>query len=165
MDIQTDKKLSPLTIEEWEKKSKPYYLTIKNIMDMKENKKYKILHIDRNFHDLVDNNTMGISKASYIFRNNYTSVFTKSNNINGTTKWIFDDGDTQTEETQWHVDLGHIWYPLQNGYVPPEDEQGIFEIGKYAGKHWTELPKNTYLGWRGPCILLKDVNSIGYIIN
>jgi hypothetical protein len=154
-----------LTIEKWEQKSIPYHLTIKDIMDMKENKKYNLFHIDRNFYDFVDMDTKGINLPTFIFRKNYKSIFTKSKDISGTTEWIFSDNDRRTDDTVWHIDLGHIWYPLHNGYVPLEDSMGLFNIGEHAGKHWTELPKTTRIGWRGPCMLMSDINKVGNIYN
>lgn len=39
------------------------------------------------------------------------------------------------------------WYPLVNGYLPEKDSQ----------KHWSEFPKNTHIGARGPMIKWKDL--------
>ena len=147
---------------------------------MKVNKTYEILHIDRNFFDSFNAAELrGEHKASDLMSGNYFSKYTKHPwpnlnssscqyyaGISGTTVLDYGDGESSVElQTQWHVDLGHMWYPLYNGRVPVvcEDIQW-FTLGQHSGKHWTSLPKDMKVGWRGPCILKKNMNVIGEIM-
>lgn len=154
------------TVKEWVKESEKFHLTIDDVLKFKKGERVKLLHLDRNFYDLLDYEAgEGVHKASKITRGNYFSEYTKAkdNDIAGSSTWLMDTKECYTDATRWHVDLGHIWYGLNEGYVPRIDVQGIFEIGEHAGKHWTALPKDTCIGWRGPCILAADIDKVGCI--
>ena len=51
------------------------------------------------------------------------------------------------------------WYPLTNGILPAEDEQGFSEL-LGEDKSWSEFPKSTHIGWRGPMILWDDLKKL-----
>lgn len=156
------------TVKEWMKESEKFHLTINDVLKLDAGKPHKLLHLDRNFYELIDHNAeKGVHKASKITRGNYFSEYikTKDNDIAGSSKWLLDTKDAHTDATRWHVDLGHIWYPLNDeGTVPKFDKDGIYDLGTDAGKHWTALSKETHMGWRGPCMLAADVDKVGYMI-
>ena len=62
--------------DNWVKKSLKYHVTIDDILKMKPGEK-KILHIDRNFFDLVDETKKGERKAKDVLKDNYYSRIQK----------------------------------------------------------------------------------------
>ncbi len=47
--------------------------------------------------------------------------------------------------------------PLVGDTLPEIDPQGIFDLSEDGGKHYTEFPETTRLGWRGPMILASNI--------
>jgi|SaaInlStandDraft_1057018.scaffolds.fasta_scaffold01301_20 hypothetical protein len=155
-----------MNIDNWFKESLKYHVTIGDILKMKHGEK-KIFHIDRNCHDLLDDTKKGVRKPTDVFKNNYYSVIQKPE-IKGepfftVCKGALNKGEDKFKITNWDIDLGHMWCPLKDGKVPLIIDFGLFDIGPNKGKSWEELPKNTRIGWRGPCIFYEDINKIGNI--
>lgn len=155
-----------MNLNNWIEKSFEYHLTINDILKMKQCEE-KILHIDRNFLDLVDETRKGERKAKDVFKDNYYSFIQKLD-IKGepfftVCKGTLNKGKDKFEITKWDIDLGHVWYPLKDGKVPLLIDFGLFDIGINKGKSWEEFPKDTRIGWRGPCIFYKDIDKIGNI--
>ena len=156
--------MSAFLLPEWEKKTEPYHLTIGDVYELKEGKSIHFYCLDRNWTEMVSfNNGDDVEyKASDVLQNNYRAIFYKDYGIRGETKWFFNDGTFRIENTVWHVDLGHIWCPLdEDDKVPLFLE--CFDVGKLAGVKAEHLPLNTKIGWRGPCILKENLNKVGLI--
>lgn len=145
--------------------SSKYHLTIKDVLNFEIGKPVKIFLLDRNMFDpSCDNNAINTPLLpSVFFRNCYFIEFTRRDGLYGECKWLFNN---KTEYNfEFHVCMPTCWYPLKNNRVPIRDEQEIFEIHPaFAGKHYTELPKDTLLGWRGPMMLYENIDKCPKII-
>lgn len=156
-----DKKVSnpdALTISEWINNAKKYYVTLGDIMEIKKGEKIKFLILDRNVLDVVQN-TNKPNKAyepAKFFRKSY-GILKYGGNLQGTMK--FCDISVQ-RPFEFHIEYKKDqWYPLKNEYLPAHDPQNIFKLlGKQ--KHYTEFPKSTHVGFRGPMIFWQDMANL-----
>jgi hypothetical protein len=91
-------------------------------------------------------------------------TFTKTGDMKGI---LEERGYERDEEVSvLHVEYSpHHWYPLdEDGYLPAEDIQGTWSLlGRKV--HWSEFPKSTRVGFRGPMILWKDAMNLPDIYN
>jgi hypothetical protein len=154
-----------MRLDEWLKESKPFHLTINDILKLPAGKKVEIFFMDRNLTDITceDNiNPQNVSKTpTNFFRKGYFIKFLKlhDNDINGIWQLKY-DGEWQPEmeldrEFEVYLNDVRLWTPLVNGSVPDK-----IKYGKNRGKSWKTLDKNTLLGWRGPMMFKKDMNRL-----
>ena len=150
--------------------SREYHLTIKDVLNFPIGEKQRIFFLDRNMFDMScrdDMNEINTPiKPSHFFRHGYYIDFVRNEGILGDWCWV--DGKTYRNvdnNRELDIDLGSLWYPLKESKVPIGDRQEIFKIPKeYKGKHYTQIPSNTRLGWRGPMILVKNMDKCPDII-
>jgi hypothetical protein len=125
-------------------------LTIRDIEAVSEGETLDCLLLHRNAYDVPStihpfNTPMNPTE---FFRSRVT--FTKTGDMKG----ILHEEDERSHEdvAMLHVEYApHQWYPLDNGYLPESDEQGLFPLlGRRT--HWSEFPKTTRVGFRGPMI-------------
>lgn len=153
---------------EWVKRtSLPYHLTIRDIEQLELNKPTNIFLMDRNVYDTsLDEGNNPKNKAikpSSFFRKGYYITFTKKEEgIKG--KWIFNIEPNNSYNKEFDINLGTVWYPLKNDKVPERDWQGLFDLSKYYNMHYSDFPRDTKLGWRGPMMLVQNMDKCGYII-
>tara|TARA_Y100000389_G_C17454810_1_gene517366 strand:+ start:828 stop:1430 length:603 start_codon:yes stop_codon:yes gene_type:complete len=154
--------MSPFEIR---KISRNYHLTIKDILELPIGTSIDIFCMDRNLFDFcIYEEHNKIISADKFFRNGYIIHYTKINGLIGYWKFI-NITDDIPEQREFDIDVGTFWYPLFNNKVPKEDFDMMFKIPiNFAGKHYTELPLDTRIGWRGPCMLLKNVKKLPKIL-
>jgi hypothetical protein len=143
--------------------SRKYHLTIKDILAFPVGETYRFFFLDRNMFDVscdTKYNELNVpTKPSTFFRNGYYIDFTRREGIQGDWKWGFDSESSSIGE-EFHVDMNTGWYPFRNNHVPIKDSQGIFTIPEdFAGKHYSELPEDTRIGWRGPMMLTENMDK------
>ena len=145
--------------------SKPYHLTIGDVLNFPVGKIIRIYFLDRNMFDLsCDDQINPIGqpiRPSEFFRRGYFIDFTRRDDLKGTWRWTFDDYTYTDNDREFDLALGeHLWYPMKDSKVPEKDWQGIFTIPEdFAGKHYQELPLNTKIGWRGPMMLASNMDK------
>lgn len=148
--------MQSIHITKWLSNMKHKYITIKDIEKLNKGECIKLLAIDRNFYDLIDNNEDGIETPPEIFlQDNYIFEYTHNNGLNGMIRWIKEE-----KINNFNFDINYNnydWYPLNNeGELPEDDPQGLFSF-KDIKKNYREYPKDTLIGWRGPMLLWKDI--------
>lgn len=148
--------------------SKPYHLTIGDVLEFPVGKSVRIFFLDRSMFDLsCDNKYNPIGqpiRPSEFFRQGYFIDFTRRDDLKGTWTWTF-NGSVDNDR-EFDLALGeHLWYPMRDSKVPEKDSQGIFTIPEdFAGKHYQELPRNNRIGWRGPMMLASNMDKCPDIV-
>jgi len=102
-------------------------------------------------------NTLYTSKDFFRFN---TATYIHKKGLQGTLIFHHDDDDVIIPSFEFHVHCDTFcWYPLKNGILPAEDDEGL---GNLYGYEITseELPLDTNIGWRGPMILWKNVEKM-----
>jgi len=150
---------SSLSIEEWLAFMKSKCITIDFITNLNQNQKVKLLCIDRNFYDLIENNQYGVYSPEEFFAHNYIINYKHNHDLSGFANWNFDNND---EYSPFNFHLNYVndsWYPLNNeGKLEfNEIEVKIFNIDvQNIEKKWQEYSGNTLVGWRGEMLLWDD---------
>ena len=151
---------SSLSIEEWLTYMKEKNINIDFITNLNQNQKIKLLCIDRNFYDLIENNQYGTHSPEDFFVNNYIINYQHDYDLSGFANWNFDNNDVYSS-FNFHLNyVNNSWYPLNNeGNLEfDEREAKIFNIDlQNVKKNWQEYSGNTLVGWRGEMILWDDV--------
>jgi hypothetical protein len=156
---------------------KDLQVTIQTILDLEPNEVLKCLCFDRNFGEyLEDQDPFEGSnlKASEILEDAYYLRFTKGlekDSIEG--KFFIacgleeiDTEDDDNNEGWLHVEYRpDCWYPFQNGIFEVMDPQlksfgHERRLAPGSDRNWTEFPKNTRLGWRGPMIPISKMDQV-----
>lgn len=148
--------MESIHINNWLNKMKHKYITIKDIEKLNKGDCIKLLAIDRNFYDLINNNEIGVEYPPEIFlQDNYIFEYTHNNKLNGKIRWV-----KEKKINNFNFDINyniHNWYPLNDeGELPERDPQDLFSF-KNVKKNYKEYPQETLIGWRGPMLLWKDV--------
>lgn len=143
--------------------SKKYHLTIEDVKKFDLNKPMNIFLMDRNILnrccDAKINEKCKSIKPSVFFRNAYFITFTKIKNKDGIIgKWIFNKNPNNSYIKEFDILLENFWYPLKNNKINKEYHQEIDELDKYAGKNINEFSKKTKLGWKGPMMLMQNMD-------
>ena len=159
------------TPEGWLKYTEPYSMTIKDVLSIPKGETVHIFFMDRNMYDIsCDENPVGKPiKPSVFFKGGYYIKYTKTDEdgIKGDWSWYAYGekmDDTYNNNWEFHIDLGHCWYPLKNDCVPEKDEQKLFKTGQKSGKCYRQFPENTLLGWRGAMMLVENMDKCPDII-
>lgn len=147
---------------EWLDIASPYHVTIKDILSVPVGEPVKLLFICRNIFDLTSENAKGVSmRPSDFFRKCYQVEFVRTEGIKGI--WKSEDKTNEREFDIFLENLG-FWFPLVNNRVPDRDYQGVFDLSVSAGKHYSELPETTKLGWRGPMIFKDKIDELPNVV-
>jgi len=151
-------------MEKWIEKSKKYWITIKDIEKLKPNTKIKLLVLDRNVYDCKDKFKRGQLYIPEKFMTDNSAVYWKNNvaSLKGYIihKWQEKEDDIVPFDIEFDIQYDKKnWYPLTNGILPAEDEQGYFKLLGVA-KSWSEFPKATHIGWRGLMILWSNLTKL-----
>jgi len=135
--------------EQWDKLAEPYQLTIQDITSLPAGATLNLLIQDRNIGDSVDGlkHFDGVSRRPTEFFKGLTNVFTKSSGLSGTMKWHW--GETHPFTFELLNKSQRMWYPL--------DDSGFHGI---SGKHWTQMPPTTKVGWRGAAMRWEDLDKL-----
>jgi len=173
LDLSEKEKILKLNIQgyelgKWIDKNRKYWLTIKDVEKLKINKKTKLLVLDRNIFDNKDVfKKATLYKPENFFVNN-SAVYWKTSivGLNGKIKHKWQNNTDEAFNFEFEIEYKkNNWFPLINGILPAEDEQGFSELLGIE-KNWSDYPKNTHIGWRGPFILWDDLKHLDkvYII-
>lgn len=149
-----------LEFTKWKERSRAYWLTIKDIENMKNGEKMHVLMLDRNALDSHDN-TIRVNKLykpSTFFKNN-KEIYTHSHKLYGNITY-HKDSITFNKKNGFHVEYTkNNWYPLMNDHLPSKDPQKIVQLlGKRV--NWKHMKKSTHIGWRGPLIKWSDLKKL-----
>ena len=80
--------------------------------------------------------------------------------MNGKIKYKWQNNTEEALNFEFEIEYKkNNWYPLINGTLPAEDEQGFSQLLGIE-KNWSEFPKKTHIGWRGPIILWNDLKHL-----
>lgn len=159
-----------LPLAKWYARSKPHWLTREQAGSLFRGKPegfaVKVLALDRNFADVAtdrDVNPRGVGvEPERFFRKNWAVVRVRSSGSGGAPQAmpkleIAFDGDEEEghefDEFEFDVEFARgKWYPLQDGVLPAEDPQGMFQLlGRPV--RWEEFRGRTRVGCRGPMML------------
>ena len=162
-----------LNFDDWYEKARKYFLTIKDIEKMKLNEKVDCVMLDRNVLDTAYeiNKKNKPTRPEVFFRQNKIK-YTHKQELEGNfiQKYSYYIIDKKTKKKKINDDIIYDdwfqieykkdnWYPLYVGSLPAKDSQGFLKLlGKKM--HWTDFPKNTHIGCRGPFIKWTNLSKL-----
>lgn len=149
-------------LSKWIDKTRKYWLTIKDIEKIKINKKIKLVVLDRNIYDNKDVFKKGTLYKPENFFINDSAVYWKTSiaGLDGKIKHKWQNNTDEPYNIGFDIEYKkNNWYPLINGILPAEDEQGFSQL-LGVEKSWSEFPKTTHIGWRGPIIIWDDLKHL-----
>ena len=158
------KNIQGFEVNKWMNRIRKHYLRISDVLKMKKGDKIKLLVLDRNVTDITSKNKTNKELVSYtpkhFFRKNF-AVYTHNSKLKGTIKYF----NINSMNFQFEIEYQkNNWYPLNNnGKLGKKDRQGFADFKDKAGLHYSEFPKSTPLGFRGPMIKyssLKDLPKV-----
>ena len=151
--------LDGLEQDKWLKKIANKCLTIKDIKEMNDGDEIKVLVMDRNLYDRTCsvNKPNKLYTAEYFFRHN-TATYKHYTDLKGELTFHWTDKDYKSSDFEFDIEYEkNNWYPLENGKLPKNDPQGLFEFPFGKEMDWTEFPESTKIGWRGEMMLWDKV--------
>jgi hypothetical protein len=179
-----------LNIQDWGNLSYDYSLTIEDILNLKAGEQIKVLSMDRNVWDIAlkDEIRGKACTPKEFFKHNW-AIYIHEKDLHGKCVFEFEHSNNDTEQIdvntfdlnaicqpnfEFHIEYKHhCWYPLENGYLPAFDSQGLshfpWEVKPPAGtepqkQHWSMFPKTTRVGWRGCFIPWSKLDEMPNII-
>lgn len=149
--------LEGLEHSKWYNQSRKYWLTLGDIKDLKGDDELDILLLHSNALDapmtyLKSNKSYTPNKFFKSERDKYIHYEDLMGHFE-----IYEEHDPTPKylEVEYKKDK---WYPLVDGFLPAKNEKGKKLLGKKT--HYTELPDETPVGFRGPMILWKDLKKL-----
>lgn len=145
---------------DWIEETKEHWITVQDVMSMlNDPNPVKLLVLDRNVGDIVCANNPPDQqfKPFHFFRKNWM-MYIHNEGMHGNSKFEF-----MNEYKPFEFEIEYApgsWYPLENGFLPPNDPQGFANFGESGGKHWTAFGPNAHVGCRGPMILWSDLQIL-----
>ena len=152
------KTLEGLEESKWYNESRQHWLTIKDLLSLKSGTELDILLYHTNALDAPM--TYFKSDTSYtpkkFFKSERDTLVLSDEELMGHFK-IYEEYDPIPKylEVEYKKDK---WYPLVDGFLPAKNEKGKKLLGKKT--HYTELPSETPVGFRGPMILWKELGNL-----
>ena len=151
----------PYEFESFLNITKPFHLTIQDIVNMKPGERMNILFFDRNVGDIVSSNDHGspLSPKEF-FRDAYQMTFTKTQDLKGKAVWKYEGVPSHERDFEFEIEYTRgYWYPVENGLVKMSSgELCLFPKPPY--ENWESYNKNTRVGWRGPSIKMKLLDYV-----
>jgi len=168
----------------WKESSRKHWLQIKDIKKLSKGDKIKLLVLDRNIVDILDSKVKynKIYKPNKFFAFNW-AIYTHNKDLQGEIfySWQQEEIDKKninnqkggnstyvigsidnTKPYKFEFDINYtkgLWFPLEKGYLPAKGDFGENLLdGKR--KKWNKFPNDTYIGWRGPMILWKNLDKL-----
>jgi hypothetical protein len=146
-----------LSISDWFFKNKKYWLTINDIMKLPPGKPIKLLSLHREvFESCKTCKPKTLYKPSTLFQGGVVTFF-RNNDSDLSGKILFKwQKDSLQNPTNFEFDVNlnkDDWYSIKNGIVNDEDKS----------RHWSELPKKTNVGWKGPMLFWKDIDKLSRV--
>jgi hypothetical protein len=144
---------------DWIDHVKDQCLTIADITKLKHGERLPVLSIHRNLCDEVypkRGNPKPALAATEFFKET-RSIYVHEEGLCGRMEWHWDKKKKHTSEL-FEFEINYKpkhWYPLKNGYLPEIDplQDEDYPSWGSAGRHWSEFPETTQVGWRGPMLL------------
>lgn len=150
-----------ITPLEFLEKSKPFHLTIKDVLEMEEGKKYNIFFLTPDMVDLSCHekyNTPNVAtKPSQFFKKGYFIDFYKKAGLQGNWKWTFEKEIIIQYIQEFDLNVDTEWTTMIDGKV---------NIGKEkVPVHYTDFPlPTTFIGWKGPMMLSSNMDLLPDIV-
>ena len=164
-----------LKLDDWCEYIRKYLcLTVKDIRELKVGESIKMLFIDRNFLDIINNYTEKHNIKGEIDIENivdsgllYTVEYTRKNDdsLKGHTQF-YGMIETTSENFEFDIlfeDVG-MWLPLYNDYIITDYIRDD-NVKKLIGIKSNNLEDNKLIGWRGEAIAIKNIKKIPILIN
>lgn len=153
------------------------HVTIADVEYMQEGAAARVLFLDRNFGDHVYN--LARKKMAERGRPNcrrvtidvrellemaYVGEYTHVRGLSGMLKWEGDWAEGRDpEEFEWDLEYNEhgSFYKLHHGKLPRDFGQYDHDRPYGAeGRPWESFPKDRRVGWRGPCLFVKDLEEL-----
>ena len=152
---------------EWINYYKSNHLVINDLKKMNVGDTLDVVIFDRNFEEYFIWPKLKKNKSytpKYFFKGNRHQI-----KYNGDLTWdiTYSFGCIAHHPIEINVskfDLGFTWYPLTGENMILNTKIVNNKTVKLPKKnqlkiHWTDFPKNTSIGWRGPIMLWKNINN------
>mmetsp|Transcript_12411 Transcript_12411/g.25274 ORF Transcript_12411/g.25274 Transcript_12411/m.25274 type:complete len:529 (-) Transcript_12411:339-1925(-) len=149
------------SITEWmDQYCEPHYLKLSDILAMKPGEKVEIVSFDRNWSDpTIDRKTNlpGVEYDPTQFFRNTELTYTHKGAVTGDIRWCWMSQEVPDEEMPLELQFApHRWCSLDGeGRFP--DSIARYGGREHVGKHYSSLPPDTLVGWRGPWIMKKHL--------
>ena len=147
MDVQTRRK----------------HLTIGDLLRLEVGTAAPVVTFDRNVLDMHPASEPSRSAKLFFYRPREHTILFRSPEL-GFLQWT--DGKTKSVHALELEYKPNMWHPLhETGVIHMDEwERTIFgltpnEVQALARKHWSQYTPQTRIGWRGPMILLSDLDD------
>lgn len=167
-----------LSFSKWYDMSRLYWVTIGDLLKIKKGQTVKFLSMHRNVvDDITQLNEENVSYLPTEFFKWDSISWTKQDGLMGQSVGHWIDGDIEEENVPLDLYLNDkcMWYPLEGMHTQDKEEywrisgdrtganckQG--EMGPDNCQSWQQYPLDTYVGWRGPFILWKNLNKLPHV--
>jgi hypothetical protein len=153
-----------LDMSEWIESSKQHWMTLADVAALPPGEPVYIVMFHRNVGDLCKNDDVNPCDCAIrpdVFFRTCVVTFVPDSDGGGTKGVVNFIGDEDIEPYHMELDVEYktdSWYPLENGFLPASDPQGYAKLLGYS-VHWSKMEKSTYVGWRGPMMLLDAVKD------
>eukprot|EP01098_Paradermamoeba_levis_P004679 TRINITY_DN1992_c0_g2_i6.p1 TRINITY_DN1992_c0_g2~~TRINITY_DN1992_c0_g2_i6.p1 ORF type:complete len:169 (-),score=23.78 TRINITY_DN1992_c0_g2_i6:277-783(-) len=135
-----------LQFGEWAGEATKYHMMVKDIEELQDGESIEVLILDRNVLDVAASSKLNMpgvaSRPEHFFRQNRHTLTKKEGNL-GTLDLHYGGRHTDLKDIDIELLANNLWYPLQGGMRD--------------GKHWSEYPPTSKVGWRGPMIRWTDL--------
>ena len=137
---------------DWEEETRASHVCIKDILILEPGTSVKYICMDRNVWDIaLDDNKEGTHyDPLHFFRANIVTFTKTGYGIGGTLDYP-DVGLLEDFELHLEYRPGN-WFPLQDGQLPAEDDQGFADFPWTEPQSWRNFPLTTRVGYRGPFV-------------
>lgn len=169
-----DKQLAKLSAggkdwRSWWAASQKYWMTIADVERIPPGKTIDACFLHRNVWDTTmtperrgklhkPSTFFAEEKARFAQVHRYTRTSRKTTPLEGQSMFVEYESEPKPFEFEIEYAKGK-WYPLSKGVLPAKDSQGAFKLLGTA-KHWSEFPKTTHVGWRGPMIAWENLDKL-----
>ena len=144
----------PLPMDKWLKANKDKHgLRISDIVKLKKGDKLDVLVVDRNFYDIILEGASGRPKRATTLLAPQRGTYTHHKNLEGILTIHYPEetgGDISVDNGQFEFEVlvkeAKMWYPLIRGRLDKTLSQGKV---RPRWVPWSNLPKNTHVGYRG----------------
>jgi len=166
-----DPNLDGVKHSEWRAYVKSKCLTVADVTALKPGERLRVITMDRNEWEISEaNNKSDMLYSLQDFFRRKVSVYIHNHDLMGEIAWDFQNEDKNLDDyysfvpdREFEFDInyrGINWYPLMDGRLPDTDPQEFADFREMAGKHYSEFPPDTLIGWRGPMMLWERLSEL-----